>query len=153
MIIEKKFVFGLSIRKIVSKFLVGFFALLFTLTIFAVNAPVNAHNVNCWGHSSDWKSSGNYKYEASTQCAEKIYYVSVTIYLQQYDWTGRKWVDVRYLAGGGNYNTNFYNFMTQNGFYVPPYNGINCRRIKTYHGVSHDGIQRVFTTYSQGQCF
>lgn len=153
MTIWGKSIFGLPIKKIIYKFLFGFSALVFSLSIFALNAPAYAHSVDCWGHSSDWKSLGNYKYQASTQCAEKIAYVSVTIYLQNYNWSLNKWVDMKFIAGGGNPNVNFYRFVTQNGVYVPPYSGINCRRIKTYHGVSHDGINRVFTTYSQGQCF
>src|SRR3990167_4544470 len=102
MTIWGKSIFGLLINKILYKFLFGFFALVFSLAIFAVNAPTYAHSVDCWGHSSDWKSSGNYKYQASTQCAEKIYYVSVTIYLQNYNWSQKKWLDMKYLAGGGD---------------------------------------------------
>lgn len=142
-------------QKISYKIFVGLFSFVFPLSIFAVASPAYA-SVSCWGHSADYKSSttGNYMYTASTQCSQNVSYITVTIYLQQVNWSTRQWVDVRYVAGSGLYNTNFDSFTSPNGIYVPPYYGINCRRIKTYHGViDYSGNQQVFTTYSQGQCF
>ncbi len=156
MITRGKFSLGLPFSKIGSRLVVGLVGVFLSLSIFAIKSPVSAHYVDCWGHSTAWKSSstGNFMYKASTQCVEKIFYIAaLTIYLQNYDWSQKKWVDVRTLGGGGVYNNNFYSFVTQNGVYVPPYLGINCRRIKTNHGVSHDGINRTFTTYSTSQCF
>ncbi len=146
---------SLPIKKTIYKILLALVSVVIPLSLFGVSAP--AYAVDCWGHSADWKSSSNgyYMFSAQTQCSQKIYYVSVTIYLQTYNWQTKNWErSINPVGGGGVYNANFYNFVSQYGIYVPKFYGINCRRILSYHGVvDYTGAQRVYTTYSQGQCF
>ena len=124
------------------------------LAIFTAKTPAYAHSVECWGTSYDWKgSNGRYMYAAATQCREEVYYAGVNIRVQSFDWQENKWKDLILNAMGGDYNTNFYQFASALGVYVPPYHGINCRRIRTIHGVVHDNQERFFTTYSGGQCY
>lgn len=148
--------FSLPLKKIINKVLLFIVSFVLPFSIFTAVSPAYA-SVSCWGHSADYKNSSNgyYMYTAQTQCSQKVYYASVTIYLQTYNWQTKNWErSINPVGGGGLYNVNFYNFVSQNGIYVPKFYGMNCRRILSYHGVvDYSGAQKVFSTYSQGQCF
>jgi hypothetical protein len=123
-----------------------------------VAAPrAEAHLVVCVTFASDSKIDPpnplghNYAWYAATVCPKPIEQVGVGGALQKYDFRVWRWgFEARLL---GSAPENHWLAVTGGTLYVPPFHGINCRRVHSVHSILHHGQLAVGYNSSGSECY
>lgn len=131
------------------------------------------HTKICSRRTTDWQDTdtsqpipNRFKWWAFHSCPVKMEVIGLTGYLQYYDWGARRWKTL-HLSGAASRHqpgedVDYIKWTSRVGHALPPFRGINCRRVKvvTYRVYyepdappDHPGQgYKTWTIYSQGGC-
>lgn len=94
----------------------------------------------------------NYIAYASASCVgEDFQSAQLDLTIDYYDWNEQRWIAQSFFAKQTAENDDFiiaFNFTN-----VPPYLGVNCRRIQSTFRFIHSGRGQLFTLKSNGECY
>lgn len=93
----------------------------------------------------------NYGWLAQQLCSGDADYLYIQAWLQEYNWRRQRWESEAFLAAESESNDDF--LMALGVRNVPPYLGVNCRRVKAYFTVQEDGRENRGIIRSNGECY
>ena len=117
-----------------------------------------AHYWACYERAYDNRSTFfpgiNYTWFAANACTENMEATKATGHIQYYDWTNEEWKDDPDVADTHAIESDDDAIIVFGALNVPPYLGINCRRVRVYFDwVDKDFDVRDSTKYSNGECY